>query len=194
MGSGKKITLKQEKFVQELIKGKSQRQAYKAAYSAKNMKNTTIDSKASHLLKSDKVAARYNELRGKVVKKAEDQAIMSAVEILKEIESIANDDISNYLDFRTEKTIIGHDKTTGEPIIEYAPIVDLKDSKQINTKNVSEVSLGANGTFKFKTYCRDTALYKLAEMYGIDAIKQAKIEIERERLEHQKDVDDKKVW
>jgi len=194
MGSGKKITLKQEKFVQELIKGKTQRQAYKAAFNAKNMKNTTIDSKASNLLKSDKVAARYNELRGKVVKKAEEQAVMSAVEILKEIESIAKDDISNYLDFRTEKTLIGHDKETGDPIISYAPVVDLKDSKQIDTKNVSEVSLGANGTFKFKTYCRDTALYKLAEIYGIDAIKQAKIELEKEKLQHQKEVDDKKIW
>ena len=105
-----RLTAKQEKFVRELIKGKSQREAYKSAYSAKNMSNATIDSNACRLLKDNKVAARYDELISKVRSKAEQQAIMTAVEILQEIESIAKDDISNYLEFRTEKTVVGHDE------------------------------------------------------------------------------------
>lgn len=57
------LTPKQEKFVQALISGKSQRAAYKEAYSTANMKDETIDSKACLLLKNDKVRARYDELR-----------------------------------------------------------------------------------------------------------------------------------
>jgi phage terminase small subunit len=188
------LTPKQEKFVEELIKGKSQREAYKIAYNAKRMKDTTIDSHASRTLKIDKVKARYDELRGKVVKRAEEKAIITAEEILKEIVSIAKDNISNYLDFRTEKTVVGHDKETGEPIIDYAPIVDIKDSRTINTKNVSEISVGANGTFKFKTYCRDTALYKLAEIIGMDELKKAKQKLAEDRFEHEKDIDSKRYW
>lgn len=56
------LTTKQEKFVQEIIKGKSQREAYKAAYNCKNMKDENIDSKASNLFADGKVRARYNEL------------------------------------------------------------------------------------------------------------------------------------
>lgn len=58
-----KLTQKQEKFVQALISGKSQREAYKEAYNAANMKDSTIDSNACRLLNNSKVAARYNELK-----------------------------------------------------------------------------------------------------------------------------------
>ena len=70
------LTPKQEKYVQNLIKGMSQREAYKKSYNAKNMQNDTIDKKASALLKQEKIRSRYDEL----VKKAEDKAIMSAIE------------------------------------------------------------------------------------------------------------------
>jgi len=192
MGSPNRLTSKQEKFVQELIKGKSQREAYKIAYNANKMKDSTIDSHASRTLKIDKVMARYEELKGKVIKRAEEQAIMSAVEVLREIESIAKDNISNYLDFRTEKTEVGFED--GEPIFDYRVVVDLKDSKTINTKNISEVSLGKDGQFKFKMYCRDTALYKLAELLGVDTLRQARQKLEEEKFEHAKDIDSKKYW
>lgn len=187
------LTQKQEKFVQELIKGKSQREAYKIAYDAKNMADTTIDSNACRLLKNSKVAARFEQLRGKVVKRAEEKAIITAEEVVREIASIARDNISNYLEFRTEKVFVGYD-AEGEPISEYRTIVDLKDSKTVDTKNISEVSIAANGAFKFKMYCRDTALYKLAELIGIDALDKAKQKLAEERFEHDKEIDKKKYW
>jgi len=58
-----KLTDKQERFVQELIKGKSQREAYKTAYNAEKMSDSAIDVNASKLLKNTKVALRLNELR-----------------------------------------------------------------------------------------------------------------------------------
>lgn len=58
-----KITGKQGKFIQELIKGKSQREAYKIAY-PKSLKwaDNTIDANACRLMSNSKVLARYNEL------------------------------------------------------------------------------------------------------------------------------------
>lgn len=194
MGGDVKLTQKQEKFVQELIKGKSQRQAYRTAYpNSKKWKDNVVDVKASELLKNGKVSVRYNELRGKVIKRAEEKAIITAEEIIQGIADIAKDDISNYLDFKTEKVVVAYDDD-GKPIMDYRTIVDLKDSKTIDTKNISEVSIGTNGTFKFKLYCKDTALYKLAEIFGLNEIQKAKQKLAEERFEHEKDIDSKKYW
>lgn len=182
-----KLTQKQEAFVIGLMHGKSQREAYRAAYNADNMSDAVVDVKASELLKVGKVSVRYQELRGKVVQAAEEQAIMSAVEILKEIESIATDDISNYLQFRTENTVAGYED--GEPVFEYRPVVELKDSRNINTKNIQEITIGANGTFKFKLYSREAALSKLADLLGVDALRKAKQRLAEERFEHDKTTD-----
>ena len=86
---------------------------------------------------------------------------ITADRVLKEIASIADDDISNYLDFRTEKVQVGIEDNI--PIYEYKTIADLKDSRTINTKNISEISIGKDGQFKFKLYCRDEALVNLGK-------------------------------
>ncbi|MDO4721416.1 MAG: hypothetical protein Q4A78_12190 [Peptostreptococcaceae bacterium] len=61
-----KLSSKQELFVQEIIKGKSQREAYYIAYpKSKKWKVQNVDSRASNLLKNTKVLARYQELKEK---------------------------------------------------------------------------------------------------------------------------------
>ena len=66
-----------EKFVQNLIKGMSQRKAYQDVYpKAKNWKDATVDKRASELKQNREVLGRYEELQ----KAAEDDAIMSAIE------------------------------------------------------------------------------------------------------------------
>lgn len=57
-----KLTPKQEMFVQGIISGLSQRQAYRQAYKADRMKDETVDAMASKLLKDHKVTIRYREL------------------------------------------------------------------------------------------------------------------------------------
>lgn len=86
-----KLTLKQEKYVQNLIKGMSQRQAYKNAFDTSNMKDETIDNKAYLLLKKDEVRVRYEEL----AKKAEDEAIMSAIERKKWLSDVIKGNIKH---------------------------------------------------------------------------------------------------
>lgn len=77
------LTDKQEKFVQGLLSGLSQREAYKRAYNTSKMTDKTVDEKACRLFKNDKVRTRYDEIHGKVVKKAEEEFIMGAMDVLK---------------------------------------------------------------------------------------------------------------
>lgn len=58
-----KLTKQQEIFVNELVKGNTQRQAYLKAYpSKKKWKETSLDCEASKLLSNSKVKQRYTEL------------------------------------------------------------------------------------------------------------------------------------
>lgn len=56
------LTTKQEIFIQRLIEGDSQRQAYKFAFNCNNMKDTTIDVRACELFKDSKIQVRYQAL------------------------------------------------------------------------------------------------------------------------------------
>lgn len=84
------LTDKQEKFVQELIKGKSQREAYKIAYpTSLKWNENSIDNKASLLFKNAKVMQRYNELKNKVIKRAEKECLVSVEKIIGRLDEIA---------------------------------------------------------------------------------------------------------
>lgn len=56
------LTPKQETFVQGLVEGLSQRNAYKQAYNCDNMKTQTIDNKAYTLFANEELRVRYKEL------------------------------------------------------------------------------------------------------------------------------------
>lgn len=60
----RKLTPKQERFVQALFAGASQRQAYRAAYDCQRSSDKTVDNKASKLFARDEVRARLEELQG----------------------------------------------------------------------------------------------------------------------------------
>ena len=66
-----KLTAKREKYIQGLVAGLSQRQAYYKAYPhSKKWKPETVDNKASALLRKGEVLARYNELMDEHKEKA----------------------------------------------------------------------------------------------------------------------------
>ena len=69
-GGGLMLTTKQEVFVQKLIEGCSQRESYKFAYNCENMKDESIDVKASNLFKENKIRLRYEELKNELKEKA----------------------------------------------------------------------------------------------------------------------------
>jgi phage terminase small subunit len=62
------LTAKQEQFVQNIIQGMSQADAYRSAYDTKRMSDNAIYREASLLLNNPKVAQRLEELRGQLAK------------------------------------------------------------------------------------------------------------------------------
>lgn len=162
-----KLTDKQEKFVQELIKGKSQREAYKAAYNCSRMKDTTIDVKASELFSNGKMRVRYNELHDRLIQEAEDECIVTAKEVIRELKRIGFADIKDFLSYKTAKTVVTHDKETGEPIIDYSQIIEMFDSNEVDGKVIQEVSINSRGVFTFKLYDKMVALDKLGKHLGM---------------------------
>ena len=95
-----KLTPKQERFIQNIVSGMTQRQAYKEAYNAENMKDETIDSEASILFNSQKVSERYRELMDKL----EDESIMSAKERMIWLSKIVKGEILEDVPLMTEIT------------------------------------------------------------------------------------------
>lgn len=69
------LNVKQEKFIQGIINGLSQRQAYKEAFGSE-YEDKAIDENACKLFNSTKVKQRYEEL----LKELQDKSIMSAQE------------------------------------------------------------------------------------------------------------------
>lgn len=84
------LTAKQEQFVQNIIQGMSQADAYRSAYSCKNMSDNSIYVNASKLMADAKVAQRVKELREQLAK----PSIMTAQERLEWLtERIADEDV-----------------------------------------------------------------------------------------------------
>jgi hypothetical protein len=70
------LTKPQEIFIQELLKGSTQRQAYLKAYpSKKKWKESSLDSAASSLLKNEKVKTRYEQLLNKMREKEQEKTM-----------------------------------------------------------------------------------------------------------------------
>ena len=103
-----KLTPKQERFIQNIVSGMSQRQAYKESYNAKNMTDETIDNEAYRLFKSPDISTRYNEL----IEQLEDEMLMTAKEKRRMLKEMALD-INNSVTDRI-KAIDTDNKMTGE--------------------------------------------------------------------------------
>lgn len=81
-----KLTTKQELFVQNLVAGQSQRQAYRQAYKAEKMSDAAVDVKASRILKEAKIRLRYREL----LKEFSNMALWSREQAFNEYEWLKN--------------------------------------------------------------------------------------------------------
>lgn len=82
------LTAKQEQFAQNIIAGMNQADAYRSAYSCKNMSDNAIYVNASKLANDAKVALRLKELRDKLAK----PTIMSAQERMEWLTRLINND------------------------------------------------------------------------------------------------------
>ena len=82
------LTANQEQFVQNIIQGMSQADAYRSAYPNQRMSDKTIWETASKLMANPKVIARLTELRNELAK----PSIMSAQERLEWLTELIKSD------------------------------------------------------------------------------------------------------
>jgi phage terminase small subunit len=167
-GKERKMTAKQKAFVQEyLIDLNATQAAIRAGYSADTAK--VIGSE--NLTKPD-----IQEALQEAMARREKRTQITQDMVLRELAKIGMVDIKDFLSFRTEKTVIGTDDDTGEPVIDYAHVVQMKDSNDIDGSLISEVQL-KNGELKFKLYDKVKALELCGRHLGMF--------VDRTRLEGQ---------
>lgn len=82
------LTAKQEQFVQNIIQGMSQADAYRSAYNCKRMSDNAIYVNASKLVANANVALRLKELRAELAK----PSIMTAQERLEYLTRVIHGD------------------------------------------------------------------------------------------------------
>lgn len=116
------LTAKQEKFVQGIIEGMSQADAYRSAYSCKKMADKTIWENASRLMADSKVTARIQELRDQIA----GERIMSATRRAERLTEFATDADPNV----AMKAIDLLNKMTGEYVQRVE--ADVKNDVTIN--------------------------------------------------------------
>lgn len=91
------LTKPQEIFIQELLKGNTQRQAYLKAYpSKKKWKESSLDSAASSLLKNEKVKTRYEQLLNHMREKEQEKTMWTreqSIETLKYVIDVNKKDL-----------------------------------------------------------------------------------------------------
>jgi phage terminase small subunit len=147
----KGLTNNQELFCQELMKGKSQRQAYLAAYPrSQKWKPESVDREASILKKKPKVSQRIEELR-------EEQ--------LDDVSKIRNTIIDTYETIL--KANIGDYYTTD--IDEQGNItLNVVDLQKVDTRAIQEISFVNGGKVKIKLYSKTDASKGLENLLGLN--------------------------
>lgn len=171
-----KLTDKQEAFVQELVKGKSQREAYRIAYpSSIKWKDEIVDQAACRLLKNGKVLARYNEINDRLIKEAEDECIFDAKRWLTEVVAIATVDVTDIAKVETRNRLkyVWDEELQDYVAKEYADVLDqyvlLKDTDELTIaqrKAIKSIKQGKYG-IEIELYPKDKSLEMLGRKLGI---------------------------
>lgn len=101
------LNARQEKFIQNIVSGMTQRQAYKDAYKV-NYDQDAIDNNAYKLFNKAEVQTRYKEL----INELKDEAVMTAIEKRRLLRDIAHNKENSVSDII--KAIDTDNKMTGE--------------------------------------------------------------------------------
>ena len=153
------LTAKQERFINEyIIDLNASAAALRAGYSPKSAGKIGFQ-----LLENTRIQAGLQ----KAMKKREKRTEITADRVLAEYAKIAFADIKDFLAYGTVKTQIDFDEEQGKPIFGYKQIVDARPSADIDGTMVNEVSIGKDGTFKFKLHDKKGALDMIGKHLGM---------------------------
>ena len=156
-----KLTRNQQVFCDEYLIDLNATRAYKVAY-PNVTKDQTAAQSGSRLLRNVKVKAYIDEKMAEREKRTE----ITQDKVLKELAKIGFADLKDYLEYKTALTVIGHNED-GDPVIDYQQIINVLDSKEVDTSVIQEVSIGKDGTFKFKLYDKQKALVDIGKHLGM---------------------------
>ena len=92
--------------------------------------------------------------------------MVTVEKVLREYSKIAFADIKDFLRFGTERVVDSYDDE-GKPIYAYKQVVDAKSSDEVDGTLISEVSIGKDGTFKFKLHDKKGALDMIGKHLGM---------------------------
>ncbi|GAA4400406.1 terminase small subunit [Quisquiliibacterium transsilvanicum] len=157
MARNGELTPQQERFAREVASGKSQADAYRAAYKVKpGTKPGSIHACASELMADPKIALRVRELQAAAAERAE----MTAADVLREAMRLARFDIRKLY------------REDGSPV----PIHELDDetAAAVQAVEIQEVYEGSGAdrvfvgyTKKYKVADKNAALEKLFKHFGL---------------------------
>lgn len=144
------LTLREEKFVEGLILGHSQRISYRNAFNCRNFSEKTVDEKASRLFSTDKIQARLKQLRNRIISESEKDAIMQGKEILQELTKTARCSLGDVLDVKVKDGM-----------------VDISLKQDFDMQNVKEIYKDRNGNLRVKMYSHVDAMKILADLQNV---------------------------
>ncbi len=154
-----KMTKKQQLFIQEyLIDLNATQAAIRAGYSSKTANRIAAENMSKPVIQ---------EAIQKAMAERSKRTEITVDRVLQEYVKIAFADIKDFLSFRTEKTVIDYDKETGEPIIDYAQIIEMKPSDEVDGTMIQEVSISPKGVFQFKLHDKKGALDMIGKHLGM---------------------------
>lgn len=149
------LTPKQEKFIGELLKGKSQREAYKAAYNTSKMAVGTIDQKACRLFKDSKVRARFDELQELIISRDVDDAESIRKMIIEQEKAILNASMGDLFDVQADET--------GECLVS----VPRGDLSKFDMRAVKSYKYDSRGRLILELFDKQQAVAHLKDLYGL---------------------------
>lgn len=155
------MTEKQKLFADEYLIDLNATRAYKAVYKSCK-KDETARANGSRLLTKANIKDYIDKRMAERAQRTE----ITQDKVLDELAKIGFANLNDYLEYKTEKTVVGYAET-GEPIIDYSQIIDTIDSAKVDTSVIQEISISKDGTFKFKLYDKQRALELMGKHLGM---------------------------
>lgn len=143
-----KLSKAQEIFIQELVKGTTQRKAYITAYpKRKNWKESSIDVEASKLFSNSKVKQRYDELLQQVREKETELTMWTreeSIRTLREVIEVNKKDIKRINDAyeqeleMLQKTLLENPSKAPRLLKEIIKQNKTRRASQVNNKGITD--------------------------------------------------------
>ena len=169
--TGKGLTIKQEKYAQNLFKSMTQREAYKDAYNAEGMTDKCIDEQACILAATQKVTERIEELTDEL----KYRNMVTVEKVLSELASIGFSNATDFVTVEEKDVVIGYEigedgqEDKSKPIKQRDKSVNILGTNRIETgkiKALSSIKQGANG-IEIKLHDKVKALELMGKTLGI---------------------------